>query len=187
VQSVPIITKVEFKFGSLGSVLITSLCDKVCLWLRQVCGFLWFPPPIKLTATYNWSIVESGVKYKKNLKLFVSKKWCWHKIFPDLATIQYIFYTSIWYNDKCTSWCAINVLLTCLKCYTCYQYSTRLNHNINKHVVMTHPSFLIWLQNVTFQLCQNQISNFNRRTLNLKFKIERNLITIQIIQYLTCI
>jgi hypothetical protein len=29
-------------------VLDTTLCDEVCD-LRQVGGFLWFPPPIKLT------------------------------------------------------------------------------------------------------------------------------------------
>jgi hypothetical protein len=32
----------------------TTLCDKVCQYLPQVGGFqrvLWFPPPIKLTAT----------------------------------------------------------------------------------------------------------------------------------------
>ena len=36
--------------------------------LRQVGGFLWvlrFPPPIKLTATINRNIVESGVKHHK--------------------------------------------------------------------------------------------------------------------------
>ena len=37
--------------------------------LQQVGGFLWvfrFPPPIKLTTTYNWNIVESGVKHNKS-------------------------------------------------------------------------------------------------------------------------
>ena len=29
----------------------TTLCNKVFSDLRQVVGFLWFPPPIKLTAT----------------------------------------------------------------------------------------------------------------------------------------
>ena len=36
--------------------------------LQQFGGFLWvlwFPPPIKLTAWYNWNIVESGVKHHK--------------------------------------------------------------------------------------------------------------------------
>ena len=33
--------------------------------LQQVGGFLRFPPPIKLTATYNWNIVESGVQHHK--------------------------------------------------------------------------------------------------------------------------
>ena len=38
-------------------VLDTTLCD-------EVCGFLRFLPPIKLTAPrYNWNIVESGVKH----------------------------------------------------------------------------------------------------------------------------
>ena len=32
--------------------------------MRQVGDFLWFPPPLKLTATiYSWSIAESGVKH----------------------------------------------------------------------------------------------------------------------------
>ena len=34
--------------------------------LQQVCGFLRFTPPIKLTATiYNWNIVESSIKHHK--------------------------------------------------------------------------------------------------------------------------
>ena len=43
----------EFESRSLPVVLDTTLCDKVCQYLRQVSGFLWvlrFPPPIKLTA-----------------------------------------------------------------------------------------------------------------------------------------
>ena len=31
------------------------------LW--QICGFLRFPLPIKLTTTYNWNTVECGVKH----------------------------------------------------------------------------------------------------------------------------
>jgi hypothetical protein len=47
-------------------VLDTTLCDKVCQWLAAGCGFLQahrFPPPIKLTTTNNWNIVESGTKH----------------------------------------------------------------------------------------------------------------------------
>ena len=34
--------------------------------LRQVCGFLQFSSPIKLTATINnWNIVESGIQHNK--------------------------------------------------------------------------------------------------------------------------
>ena len=43
----------EFEPRSWRGVLDTTLCDKVSD-LQQVCGFLrglWFPPPIKLTAT----------------------------------------------------------------------------------------------------------------------------------------
>jgi hypothetical protein len=41
------------------------------LFLRQVGGFLrvfQFSPPIKLTATYNLNIVESGVKHHQTSK-----------------------------------------------------------------------------------------------------------------------
>ena len=43
-----------FEPRSMRDVLDTTLCDKVVSDLRQVGGFLrvlWFPPPIKLTAT----------------------------------------------------------------------------------------------------------------------------------------
>jgi hypothetical protein len=33
--------------------------------LRQVGGFLWFPPPINWPPRYNWNIVESGIKHHK--------------------------------------------------------------------------------------------------------------------------
>ena len=36
--------------------------------LRRVSGFLQFPPPIKLTASYNCNIVESDVKHHKPTK-----------------------------------------------------------------------------------------------------------------------
>ena len=37
--------------------------------MGQVGGFLWFPQPIKRTATiYNWNNVESGVKHYKPTK-----------------------------------------------------------------------------------------------------------------------
>ena len=40
------------------------ICVKFVSDLRQVSGFLWFPPPVKLTVTrYNWNIVESGIKH----------------------------------------------------------------------------------------------------------------------------
>ena len=31
--------------------------------LRQASGLLWFPPPIKLTSTIYWNIVERGIKH----------------------------------------------------------------------------------------------------------------------------
>ena len=43
--------------------MIKLVCD-----LQQVVGFLWvlwFPPPIKLSAIFNWNIVESGIKHHK--------------------------------------------------------------------------------------------------------------------------
>ena len=41
---------------------------KIVSDLRQV---LLFPPPIKLTATYNWNIVESGVKHDETNKIYI--------------------------------------------------------------------------------------------------------------------
>jgi hypothetical protein len=54
----------EFENRSWRVVLDTTLYDKVVSDLRQVGGFLRFPPPIKLPR-YNWNIVESGVKQHK--------------------------------------------------------------------------------------------------------------------------
>jgi hypothetical protein len=48
---------------SIQHYVIKFVCD-----LQQVGGFLEvlrFPPPIKLINTYNWNIVESGVKHHK--------------------------------------------------------------------------------------------------------------------------
>jgi hypothetical protein len=41
---------------------------------RQIDGILWvlrFPPPMKLTATYNWNIVESCVKHHQTNKQYL--------------------------------------------------------------------------------------------------------------------
>jgi hypothetical protein len=45
---------------SIQHVVIKFVSD---LW--QVGGFLWFPPSMKRIATYNWNMVESGVKHYK--------------------------------------------------------------------------------------------------------------------------
>ena len=54
---------------SSRSVLDTTLSDKKFVSdLQKDGGFLrvlWFPPPIKLTATIYWNIVENGVKHHK--------------------------------------------------------------------------------------------------------------------------
>ena len=62
----------EFEPCSWWGVLNTTIyVIKFVSDLRQVGGFLrvlWFPPPIKLTATIykcNWNIVGSGVKHPK--------------------------------------------------------------------------------------------------------------------------
>jgi hypothetical protein len=53
-------------------VLDTALCYKVCLCFFQV---LWFPPPIKLTATYNWNIhLELSNRYQ-NLHLELGNRY----------------------------------------------------------------------------------------------------------------
>jgi hypothetical protein len=44
-----LITPLRHSLRRANCVLDTTLCDKVCQW--QVCGFLRFPPQIKLTAT----------------------------------------------------------------------------------------------------------------------------------------
>ena len=58
----------EFESCSGKAYLIQHDVIKFVSDLRQVCGFrwvLWFPPSIKLTAGYNWNIVESGIKHHK--------------------------------------------------------------------------------------------------------------------------
>jgi len=68
-QSVPITTKiVSWKpvYGEVYSIQHYVIQFIIDLW--QVGGFLWvlsFPPPIKLTARYNWSICESDIKHHK--------------------------------------------------------------------------------------------------------------------------
>jgi hypothetical protein len=64
-------------------VLDTTLCDKVCHWLAQVCGFLRvlrFPPPIKLTAI----ILPSPTKYvgliQNRYYIIISLPWYIWKI-----------------------------------------------------------------------------------------------------------
>jgi hypothetical protein len=48
----------------VGGFLIKFVSD-----LQLVGGFLQFPSPIKLTARYNWNIVESGGKHHKHTPL----------------------------------------------------------------------------------------------------------------------
>ena len=39
---------------------------KFVSYLQQVIGFhqvIWFPPPIKLIARYNWNCIEGGIKH----------------------------------------------------------------------------------------------------------------------------
>jgi len=68
-QSVPMIQPITTKVVSLNPAhgKVYSIQDYVIKFvsdLQQVSGFLWFPPPIKLTHNrYNWNIVESGIKH----------------------------------------------------------------------------------------------------------------------------
>jgi len=67
VQPVPITTKVVISNPAHGEVyLIQYHVIKFVSELRQVRDFLRvlrFPPPIKLSATIYWNIVESGIKH----------------------------------------------------------------------------------------------------------------------------
>ena len=64
VQSVPITTNVESSYPIHGEVYsIQHYVIKFVSDLRQVGGFLRFPPSIKLMPRYNWNIDESGVKH----------------------------------------------------------------------------------------------------------------------------
>jgi hypothetical protein len=71
-QSVPITTNVVRSNPTHGEVyfkqhyVINFVSD-----LRQICGFLRFPPPIKLTPRYNWNIVESSVKHHNTNQYFI--------------------------------------------------------------------------------------------------------------------
>jgi hypothetical protein len=59
------------EFESRSGLGVQHYVIKFVSDLRQVGGFLQllrFPPLIKLTARYNWNIVESGVKYHKTNK-----------------------------------------------------------------------------------------------------------------------
>ena len=63
-QTVPItidVVSLNLDQGEVQHYVIKFVSD-----LRQVGGFLQilqFPPPIKLTARYNWKIIESGIKH----------------------------------------------------------------------------------------------------------------------------
>jgi len=65
VQLVPITTNIVSL--NPAQARCTTLCDKFVSDLWQVCGFLQFPPPVKLTATiYRKNIVESGIKHHES-------------------------------------------------------------------------------------------------------------------------
>ena len=96
-------------------VLNTTLCNKVCQWLvtshsLSGHGFLWvLPPPIKLTATYSWNIVESGVKHhNSNLHVLVDSiamekgtRWNHHHFWHERPLIIFC-YSNIKWNVQ---WC----------------------------------------------------------------------------------
>ena len=58
--------------------------------LRQVVGFLRFHPPIKLITTYNWNIIESGIKHLKPNQLFTRAQ-----IRYDITIWQQIIYKTV--------------------------------------------------------------------------------------------
>jgi hypothetical protein len=61
-QPVPFTNKVLISNPAHGEVCSIQHCMiQFVSDLRQVGGFLWFPPPIKLTATIN--IVENGITH----------------------------------------------------------------------------------------------------------------------------
>jgi hypothetical protein len=100
--------KLWIRTRSWRGVLDTTLCDKVFSNLRQVGGFLQtlrFPPPIKLTASYNWNIVESGVKHhkptytqnvlKSHFKIFYTVNWSYKKSWWETCGIVSFVYNVI--------------------------------------------------------------------------------------------
>jgi hypothetical protein len=97
VQSVPITTKIVSlnpAHGEVYSIQLYVIMYVSDLW--QVCGFLLFPPPIKLTATiYKWNIVESSVKHH-NPNPFI-KKFDW--ILCNSNTALSISYNYLHYTD----------------------------------------------------------------------------------------
>ena len=105
VQSEPITTTVVSLNPAQERYKIQHYVIKFVSYLRQIGGFLRvlrFPPPIKLTARYNWNIVESGVKqHKPNqtklyffylLLLLIFSKCC-HCFPPVYAMILFHFFT----------------------------------------------------------------------------------------------
>jgi hypothetical protein len=87
-QSVSIVTKVVSSNPVHDEVYSIQHCViKFVSDLRQVSGFvrvLRFPPPIKLTDTISWNIVESGVKHHISLSLSLSN--IWFRKFPIIMT-----------------------------------------------------------------------------------------------------
>ena len=71
-QSVPITTEIVSSNPAHGKVYSIQHYEiKFVSDLRQIGGFLrvlQFPQPIKLTATYNWNIVDSGFKHHQTNK-----------------------------------------------------------------------------------------------------------------------
>ena len=104
--------------------------------MRQVDGFLRFPPPIKLTARYNWIIVESGVKHHNpnqhktiyacssvrydwfNLSKFIKSNLSLHIIYKTFC-FRFCIIGSVWHAILFHFPCFIVQLPSVLRIYLC--------------------------------------------------------------------
>ena len=99
-QSVPITTTVVSSNLAQGKVYsIQQYVIKFVSDLRQVACFLWalrFPPPIKLTTTIYWNIVESGAKHHNPIIV-------WHKC-NVIDWMNVLHYITLWHFSDYTCW-----------------------------------------------------------------------------------
>jgi len=151
---VPITTKLWVRTRSWRGVLVQHYVIKFVSDLRQVDGFLRvlrFPPPIKLTATILWNVVESDVKHHKPTpnNLLIAKHL-------KKKTIPCFFFFLVWHNSIS---CLVSTFtFTYRLWYINYSRTEIYNHHIlhdvchmwNRNCLhfrstgVVHPRLFVW-------------------------------------------